>query len=194
MKRLILFAPGAGLPSTSPWMEAWAERLSTLGEVVRLDYPYRLAGKKRPDPLPRLIAHHRAALEEVRRDGVQIVLAGKSMGSRVGCHVSLDSPVDALVCFGYPLAAMGNVDKLRDQVLLDLRTPVLFVQGTRDKLCPLHLLDDVRGRMTAPSALHVVETGDHSLQITRTHTKQTGRTQEDEDGAALRAVGEFLRP
>lgn len=167
-------------------MSAWAERLAALGEVTRFDYPYVLEGKKRPDRLPRLVAHHRARLDEVRRDGVPVVLAGKSMGSRVGCHVSLEAPVDALVCFGYPLAAMGDVTKLRDQVLLDLRTPILFVQGTRDALCPLELLEDVRRRMTAPSALHVVEGGDHSLVVTKR------RSQADADAAILDAVTRFV--
>jgi predicted alpha/beta-hydrolase family hydrolase len=190
---LIVLAPGAGLPSTSPWMLAWAERLGTLGRVVPLDYPYRLAGRSRPDRLPVLVAHHRQIIEEQRRPGERVVLAGKSMGGRVGCHVSLEIEVDGLVCLGYPLAAMGNTAKLRDQVLVDLRTPVLFVQGTRDKLCPLDLLEDVRGRMTARSTLHVVPTGDHSLQVTKTHTKQTGRTQDDEDGAVLAEIAAFVR-
>ena len=97
-------------------------------------------------------------------------------------------PVDGLICLGYPLCGMGRRDKLRDQVLVELRTPVLFVQGTRDALCPLDLLDEVRQRMTAPSRLHVVTTGDHSLQVTKTHTKQTGRSQDDEDAASLAAI------
>jgi predicted alpha/beta-hydrolase family hydrolase len=184
--RVILFAPGAGLPSSSPWMTAWAQRLGALGDVERFDYPYVLEGRKRPDRLPKLVAHHHAHADDARRPGAPLVLAGKSMGSRVGCHVSLEMPVDALVCFGYPLAATGDVQKLRDQVLLDLRTPILFVQGTRDKLCPLALLDDVRRRMTAPSALHVVEGGDHSLRVTKRYDQQAA------DAAILEAVARFL--
>ena len=63
-----------------------------------------------------------------------VVLAGKSMGSRVGCHVSISEnsvPLKALICFGYPLK--GGNGSIRDQVLLDLKTPILFIQGTRDK-------------------------------------------------------------
>ncbi len=77
-----------------------------------------------------------------------MVLAGKSMGSRMGCHVSLEEPVVCLVCFGYPLRAAGS-GKLRDAVLLELSTPILFVQGTRDELCPLDDLEKVRARMNA---------------------------------------------
>lgn len=194
MSHLIVLAPGAGAPSTSPWMSALARRLRSLGEVVPLDYPYALAGRRRPDRLPVLIEHHRQVLARARaaHPGLPVVLAGKSMGSRVGCHVAGLDEVDALICFGYPLAGGGDPAKLRDEVLVALRTPILFVQGTRDRLCPLPLLEEVRARMSAPSTLHVVPTGDHSLQITKTHTRQTARTQDDEDQDALEAVSRFL--
>jgi pimeloyl-ACP methyl ester carboxylesterase len=77
-------------------------------------------------------------------------------------------------------------------VLVDLRAPVLFVPATRDAKAPLDALAAVRARMTAHSALHVVPTGDHSLQVTRAHTRATGRTQADEDDAALAAIRAFL--
>lgn len=185
-----LFAPGAGLPSSSPWMEAWAERLGALGEVVRFDYPYMRAGRKRPDRLPTLIEAHRDALSELGPPE-QVVLVGKSMGSRVGCHLALEVPVAGLICLGYPLAGAGDRGKLRDEVLRASTRPILFVQGTRDPLCPLDLLAETRARMTGAHALHVVPTGDHSLQITRAHSKQTGRTQQDEDEAVLAAIRVF---
>ena len=68
------------------------------------------------------------------------------MGGRIGCHVSLEEKVDGLVCLGYPLCAMGDRTKLRDEVLRALTAPILFVQGTRDSLCPLDLLDPFEPR------------------------------------------------
>ena len=59
-------------------------------------------------------------------------------------------------------------------------------------MCPLPLLADVRARMTAPNHLHVVETGNHSLNITKGHTKATGTTQADADDLALDAIRAFL--
>jgi hypothetical protein len=119
-------------------MLRWTELLATIGSVVAFDYPYLTAGRSRPDPLPKLIEAHRAALEEARQshDG-PFVLIGKSMGGRVGCHLSLQEPVSAVVCLGYPLCGGGDCAKLRDKVLRELSTPILFVQGTRDSLCPL---------------------------------------------------------
>ena len=185
-QRLLLFAHGAGLGSGSAWMRAWAARLGALGRVVAFDYPYMAAGQRRPDPQAKLVAAHRAELGAARRDGERVVLVGKSMGSRMACHLALEEPVDALVCLGYPL--VGQSGGVRDEVLVKLRTPVLFVQGTRDKLCPLEHLATVRERMSAPNALHVVETGDHSLVV----TKKSGIAQATSDAAALDAIRAFL--
>ncbi len=188
-----LLAPGAGAPASHPRMQAFARLIGTLGLVQPFNYPYALEGRKRPDPLPKLVAAHRAALASLRKmhDG-PIVLAGKSMGGRVGCHVALLEPVEAVVCLGYPLCGAGDRSNLRDEVLLALRTPILFVQGTRDPLCPLDLLADVRRRMRAPSALHVVDDADHSLLVSKSALKARGATQDDADREWLRAVAGFL--
>jgi predicted alpha/beta-hydrolase family hydrolase len=188
---LILFAPGAGAPSTSAWMQAWAARLATLGTVETLDYPYMREGRRAPDPLARLVAAHAAALEAARHrhpDARRVVLAGKSMGARVGCHLSLAAPVAGVVCLGFPLRGAGKAGKLRDEVLLAMTAPVLFVQGTRDPLCPLDLLAGIRPRMKARSELHVVSGGDHSLGV----PKRGAVSQEASDAAALDAIRRFV--
>lgn len=189
---VVLLAPGAGQPSTSSWMRAWARRLEALGEVFTFDYPYMLAGRRRPDRLPVLLEAHRTALAAARagRAG-PLVLAGKSMGSRIACHLAAEEPaVRAVLCLGYPL--LGRSGAVREEALLALRTPVLFAQGTRDPLCPLDLLEDVRRRMAAPSVLHVVEGGDHSLQVTRGRLAAAGETQEQVEARVLEAVRAFL--
>lgn len=189
---VFLFAPGAGAPSTHPFMERWATRLERLGTVVRFDYPYREAGRRSPDKQPVLIAAHRAAAVRVRKPRRPLVLIGKSMGARIGCHVSLEEPVAALVCLGYPLQGMGKRGTLRAAVLEELRSPVLFVQGTRDALCPLAELEAVRRRMSAPNELHVVEGGDHSLAVTQRALAAAQDTQDTVDDRILTAIATFL--
>ena len=193
-RRLILFAPGAGAPSSHPWMQNWKRRLSEIGAVETFDYDYMRAGRNRPDPLPPLVAAHAAALEAARQKHQPdtILLIGKSMGGRVGCHVSLREKVDGLVCLGYPLCAMGNCAKLRDEVLRALTTPILFVQGTRDALCPLDLLEHVRADMKPLNFLHVVEGGDHSLGAPKRQLQATGGTQEEVDHQILNAIIGFV--
>jgi predicted alpha/beta-hydrolase family hydrolase len=176
-------------------MRRWAEHLQELGEVETFDYPYMREGRQRPDRLPELIAAHRAALVDARarRKCESVVLIGKSMGGRIGCHLALEEEVSGVVCLGYPLCAMGDRTKLRDQVLRSLGTPILFVQGTRDKLCPLDLLAQVRAEMKAPNFLHVVAEGDHSLGVTKRQLSADGETQEAVDRRILARIVEFVR-
>lgn len=175
-------------------MQNWKRRLSEIGEVETFDYDYMRAGRKRPDPLPQLIAAHRKALQTAREkhQSDSTFLIGKSMGGRVGCHVSLEEKVDGLICLGYPLCAMGDRTKLRDEILRALTTPILFVQGTRDPLCTLDLLERVRSEMNATNFLHVVEGGDHSLRVPKRQLQATGETQEDLDRRAFEAVARFI--
>ncbi len=192
-KPFFLFAPGAGAPSSHPWMQRWKDRLSTIGRVALFDYSYMLEHRKRPDRLPQLMAAHRRALAAARREAEgPIILIGKSMGGRIGCHVALEEKVDALVCLGYPLCAAGDRAKLRDEVLRALQTPILFVQGTRDPLCPLDLLERVRGEMQAPTVLHTVVEGDHSLGVTKRQLREANETQEDVDQRILRDIAGFV--
>ena len=175
-------------------MQRWKERLQTIGDVEVFDYAYMREGRKRPDPLPRLVAAHRQVLVETREKhpNAVTILIGKSMGGRVGCHAALEEKVDGLVCLGYPLCAMGDRTKLRDEVLRVLTTPILFVQGTRDSLCPLDLLERVRADMKAPNFLHIVEGGDHSLRVPKRQLQGSGQTQDDLEQQALKAIVGFV--
>jgi predicted alpha/beta-hydrolase family hydrolase len=141
-----------------------------------------------------LVAAHHAAFDRLLalHDG-PIVFIGKSMGSRVGCHLANElgeqHPL-ALVCLGYPL--VGQKGAVRDAVLVELRTPILFVEGTRDPLCPLERLAEVRGRITTPNELHVVNGGDHSLRVTARALATGGRTQADVDTEITHSIREFI--
>ena len=193
MKPSFLFAPGAGASSTHPWMQKWKEGLETIGAVTLFDYDYMREGRKRPDPPPQLIAAHRRALAQLReKTSGTIFLMGKSMGGRIGCHVSLEEKVAGVICLGYPLCGGGDRTKLRDKVLRELQTQILFVQGTRDPLCPLDLLNEVRKQMTATNSLHLVQGGDHSLRLTKRELEATGKTQNDVDQRILAAINKFV--
>lgn len=193
-ERVILLAPGAGAPSSSAWMLAQKRRLEALGRVEAFDYPYMRDGRKAPDRLPVLIEAHEQALSTASAGHAgPKVLIGKSMGGRVGCHLSLKlgSSIAALVCLGYPL--VGVRGDVRDQVLLELERPVLFVQGTRDSLCPLDHLAQVRPRMRAPNELHVVEGGNHSLIVGKRELTARGSSQAQVNEAITSAIARFLK-
>jgi len=175
-------------------MQNWKRLLSDLGDVETLDYDYMREGRKRPDPLPKLIAAHREALRDakIRHPAEPTILIGKSMGGRIGCHVSLEEKVDGLICLGYPLCAMGDRTKLRDEVLRSLSAPILFVQGTRDSLCPLDILECVRNEMKTQNILHIVEGGDHSLRLPKRQLQAIGKTQDDIDQRIFQSITDFV--
>lgn len=176
-------------------MQAFATRLSELGRVEAFDYPYQIQGRRSPDRPETLLAAHRSAYERLRAEHPgSIVLIGKSMGSRIGCHLANqlddDGPA-ALICLGYPLVASKGA--IRDSVLLELKRPILFVQGSRDALCPLDRLASVRTRMSAPNELLVVQGGDHSLRVSARALASQGRTQPQVDGGIMAAIRSFLQ-
>ncbi|MBV9130659.1 MAG: dienelactone hydrolase family protein [Verrucomicrobia bacterium] len=190
---LFVFAHGAGAPSSHPWMQRWIKSLETIGTVIAFDYPYIQRAQNRPDPLAKLVGFHRRVLAQARQGHSRpIVLIGKSLGARVGCHVALEEAVHALICLGYPLCGGGDPAKLRAEVLRALSTPILFVQGTRDRLCPLHLLESIQAEMKAVNKLHIVEGGDHSLLVTRSRLRASGESQFDVDQRILEAIQSFL--
>jgi uncharacterized protein len=190
---IFVFAHGAGAPSVHPWMQHWAKKLGAIGAVSLFDYPYMKERRKRPDPLPKLIDAHREALVQARQEhSGPAVLIGKSLGARVGCHLALKEVVPAVICLGYPLCGGGDRAKLRADVLRELATPVLFVQGTRDRLCPLDMLECVRREMKAANELYVVEGGDHSLLVTKGQLMASGETQREVDNRILTAIRDFV--
>ena len=194
-KPVFVFAHGAGASSQSEWMQGWTRRLSTLGHVRPFDYPYMRAGRKAPDRLPKLIDAHRQELAAARAEFPKskgIFLIGKSMGSRVGCHLSLEEDVAGVICLGFPLQALGTSKAVRREVLESMTTPVLFVQGDRDRMSPLELFAEVREVMIAPSRLHVVEAGDHSLVVTKRRLRDREESQEDVDRETLGEIGAFV--
>src|SRR5947207_13038689 len=100
MGPLFLFAPGAGAPSAHPWMQQWKERLQTIGDVEIFDYTYMREHRKRPDPLPKLIAAHRQSLAAARKKhpNTATISSCKSMAGRMGWTVLRGQHVDGLVC------------------------------------------------------------------------------------------------
>lgn len=189
----LLFAHGAGAGQGHPWMQAWGSRLASVGAVVPFEYTYMQAGRRAPDRLPKLLARHRLALDDATADNSgPIVLIGKSMGSRVGCHLSLERPVSAVVCMGYPLVGGGRKKPVRDEVLKQMTAPVLFVQGDRDAMGPLDQFAAVRAEMAAPSVLLVVPGGNHSLVVGKRALQAQGLTQDDVDARILTAIAGFV--
>ncbi len=161
----ILLAHGAGLGQDHRWMVHVRDALAAAGyPVLTFDYPYMEAGRRSPGSPKVNLACHEAAADRLRTYCDRVVLAGKSMGGRLGSHLAAAGwPAASLVFFGYPLVAPGKMEA-RDTSHLDaLDAPMLFVAGTRDPLCPIALLGPVVARRGAEAAL--VEGGDHGFSV-----------------------------
>jgi predicted alpha/beta-hydrolase family hydrolase len=167
----ILLAHGAGLGQDHEWMTFVRDGLAAAGyPVLTFNYPYMEAGRKAPNPARILLDCHRAALAALRARVDRVVLAGKSMGGRMGSHVAAGGEtVAGLVFYGYPLVGIGKTEPRDVSHLEEVGAPMLFVQGTRDRLAPLELIRPVAKGLGA--SLHIVEDGDHSFRV----LKRTGR-------------------
>lgn len=172
----LVLAHGAGTDMTSPLLRGLARALAEHGHPVLLfNFAYTEAGRKAPDPMARLESCYRdvVAVARERLDGRPLVLGGRSMGGRVASHLAAQGePCDGLVFLGYPLHPPRRAgvpvpdDRLRTAHWADLRTPMLFVQGDRDTLADLALLERERAaRLRAPSQVHVVAGGDHAFAV-----------------------------
>ncbi|MDA2978237.1 MAG: dienelactone hydrolase [Actinomycetota bacterium] len=173
----ILLAHGAGAGQTHPWMALMREKLSNLGfPTLSFNYQYTEGGRKAPDRLPKLVDVHVAAANRFASYTESIVLAGKSMGGRVGGHVAAEDPnlADGVVYLGYPLVAIGKDVARSTEHLQSLAIPQLFISGSRDGMGPNMLVKQVAA--SVPSGQFVsIESGDHSL----VPLKRTGRTLDD---------------
>ncbi|XP_042451039.1 KAT8 regulatory NSL complex subunit 3-like [Zingiber officinale] len=194
---LVVFAHGAGAPSTSEWMLRWKKKIEEElnAIVVTFDYPYISGGKRKAPPkAEKLVDHHLDVVKDAvsKHPGHPLVLVGKSMGSRVSCMVTTkeDIPVAAIVCLGYPLKGINGA--IRDETLLQLETPTMFVQGSKDGLCPLDKLENTRKKMKCPSVLHVIDGGDHSFKIGKKQQQSTGVGQDEAEQGAMKAMAEFV--
>jgi predicted alpha/beta-hydrolase family hydrolase len=134
--------------------------------VMTFNYAYTEAGRKAPDRLPKLLDVHRAAADRLASYCDSVILAGKSMGGRVGAHLAGDAnwSAAALVYYGYPLVPLGKSEPRDTTHLERIAAPQLFFAGTRDRLSPPDLIGPLAGRLPNGS-LEIVEGGDHSFKV-----------------------------
>jgi uncharacterized protein len=166
-----VFAHGAGAGMTHAFMAGVAQGLATRGvAVLRYQFPYMEKGSKRPDPPALAQATVRAAVAEASRrcPGLPLIAGGKSFGARMTSQAQAKQPlsgVNALAFFGFPLHPAGKPSAERADHLDDVRIPMLFLQGTRDKLAELNLLEPVVARLGTLASLHLIDQADHAFHV-----------------------------
>jgi uncharacterized protein len=170
-KACFVLAHGAGAGMTHEFMEAVAAGLCERGIAsLRYQFPYMETGSKRPDPPPIAHATVRAAVGEAARccPGLPLVAGGKSFGGRMTSQAQALAPlagVRGLIFLGFPLHPSGSPSDTRAAHLADIQLPMLLLQGSRDKLAELRLLEPVVAKLGGTARLHVVPEADHSFHV-----------------------------
>lgn len=154
-----------------PFMAAVARELAQRGiATLRYQFPYMEQGTKRPDP-PRLAqATVRAAVAQAGRlmPAVPLVAGGKSFGGRMTSQaqaVAALPGVRGLAFLGFPLHPAGRPSDRRAEHLFKVGVPMLFLQGTRDRLAELPLLRQLMERLGARASLQLFQGADHSFRL-----------------------------
>jgi predicted alpha/beta-hydrolase family hydrolase len=162
----LLLAHGAGHGMDTGLLIDVGTALAERGlAVLRFNFPYMEAGRKAPDPQPRLEACYRAVANAVAAEFERPYLGGKSMGGRIASHIVADGfPAGGLVFLGYPLHPPGRPERIRDAHFKRIDVPVLFLQGSRDPFASPDLLHKTIAVLTS-ARLVEIEDGDHSFKV-----------------------------
>jgi len=174
---LLVLAHGAGAGMRHPFMESTARELGARGiATLRYQFPYMQKESRRPDSPVVLQATVRAAARAAAAAAPVLPLfaGGKSMGGRMTSLAAATEPLDGvrgIVFFGFPLHAAGSPSDERGAHLSRVTVPMLFLQGTRDRLANLDLLRPLLAGIPR-ATLKVFEGADHSFHA----PKSAGRT------------------
>lgn len=178
---LLVFGHGAGAGMTHAFMNAMAHRLADRRiATFRYQFPYMERGRSFPDKPAVLVRTVRAAVVAAGNaaSDLPLVAGGKSMGGRMSSQAASNQPLGrtrGLVFFGFPLHPAGKPGTERAEHLSRVPLPMLFLQGTRDKLADLDLLRPVVDDLGQRAKLHVVDGADHGFHV----LKRSGRTDEE---------------
>ena len=180
-RALLVLGHGAGAGMRHRFLEELVARLTDRSiATLRYQFPYMEQGRKRPDHQSRLLPTVRAAVAAAaeRAGELPLFAGGKSMGGRMTSLAASQEPlagVRGLVFVGFPLHAPGRDTSERADHLDAIEIPMLFLQGTRDRLARLDLLEPVCDRLGERATLHIVDGGDHSFHV----LKRSGRTDDE---------------
>ena len=190
-----VFAHGAGAGMAHGFMTGFANGLAERGiATLRYQFPYMEQGSKRPDAPKVAHAAVRAAVAKAAQHlpGLPLFAGGKSYGGRMTSQAQALSPlpgVRGLVFVGFPLHPAGKPADERAAHLFEIDRPTLFLQGTRDELCALELLQPLLLRLGERATLALFEDADHAFHV----RARSGRTDGQTLDAMLDTVAGWVR-
>lgn len=189
-----VLAHGAGAAMEHPFMAAVALGLAERGiATLRYQFPYMERGSKRPDAPPLAHATVRSAVAHAARGvpHLPLVAGGKSFGGRMTSQAQADSALPGVVglaFLGFPLHPRGKPASERGRHLFDVLCPMLFLQGTRDELADLGLMQSLVDTLGARATLTLFEDADHSFHV----PARSGRKDDDVRAELLDALAHWI--
>ena len=168
-KYIISLAHGAGAGMNHSFMVALAKALAASGVAsLRFNFPFIEQKKRRPD-LP-AVAHKtvEAAINDIKKSypKLPLYLSGKSFGGRMSSQFLAAHPdvaVKGLIFFGFPLHPAGKPSTDRAEHLKEIKVPMLFLQGTKDELATLELIEQVSSSLKRATLIKL-EGADHAFK------------------------------
>ena len=184
-KCIMTLAHGAGAGMNHSFMVTLAQSLSEQAiATLRFNFPFSENKKGRPDTPA--VAHKtiEAAISKARElfPRLPIFVAGKSFGGRMSSQYLSAHPhtaVKGIIFYGFPLHPAGKPSVERAEHLKDVKTPMLFLQGTKDALATWNLIESVCSSLSSATLIKM-EGADHSfkagkqniIQLLANETKQ----------------------
>ncbi|HZC21705.1 MAG TPA: alpha/beta family hydrolase [Candidatus Binatia bacterium] len=166
----LVLTHGAGGNAQAPLLIVLAEAFAATGvTVLRCNLPYRQArpfGPPGPGDAGRDRAGLKNAIAKLRAMmSGRIFLGGHSYGGRQSSMLCAEEPdlAAALLLLSYPLHPPRRPEQQRTQHLPDLRTPALFVSGTRDPFGSIEELQRAIKMIPAKTKLLPVDGAGHDL-------------------------------
>lgn len=193
-KACYVLAHGAGAGMRHEFMAAVAAGLADRAIAsLRYQFPYMERGSRRTDTPPVCHATVRAAVAEASRltPSLPLIAGGKSFGGRMTSQAQATDPlpgVRGLVFLGFPLHPPKSPSDARARHLYDIQIPMLFLQGTRDELADLTLLEPLVQRLGARATLKRLEAADHSFHV----LVRSGRTDAEVRNEMLDALTRWV--
>ncbi|HET6670228.1 MAG TPA: alpha/beta fold hydrolase [Pyrinomonadaceae bacterium] len=192
----LILGHGAGANQSSGFMRLFANGLAERGlDVMTFNFVYSERGRGAPDTKAKLEACYERVIEAATKHKKltenKVAIGGKSMGGRIGSQVAAAdaSNISALVFLGYPLHPPGNLEKMRDAHLPNIKAPMLFLQGARDTFGTTAELRAVIKKHKLPATLYEIAGGDHSFKV----PKSVGLTQEEVYELAMNEIARWLQ-
>ena len=181
----LVLGHGAGAGMEHSFMKQLSENLAAQGVgSLRYNFPYIEQGRRTPTSPAISEATVRAAVEKARSISPvdKLIVGGKSYGGRMSSQTQSKEPlpgVSGLVFFGFPLHAPGKPGNSRGEHLKNINIPMLFLQGSRDKLADLNLLRPLLETVGNNATLKVIEGADHSFKMLKSAAKTSDQVQKE---------------